>query len=54
MNQYLTPELYAIMPEIVEAATAPLQDNDHYVRLDYRKGYFIHQPRHDGPGNTWR
>lgn len=54
MNQYMTPELYSVMPEIIEAATAPLQDTDHYIHTDVRKNYVIRQPRATEGSYSWR
>lgn len=54
MNPYLSPELNALIPELSEASAVPLQDQDHYIRLDYRRGYFVHQPRDGGSSFSWR
>ena len=43
MNQYMTPGLYAVLPEIVEDAIAPLTSNGERkasARFDASNGYF--------------
>lgn len=54
MNQYMTPELYAVMPEIIEGAAGPLQDNDHSVRNDFRNTYLVRQPSAVDKSGSWR